>query len=691
MVKQRIVEALLVVAETDDDPRKAAACFELCICYLGDFGIPNLDPSNEEKALHWLGKAAKGGNKWARSIFLRLTKALRRDIPNDYPIRDWLFKCSSEGSRIAQETLKDFDSDAYLDALAQHCSKSFEDGNGDIPGMINMRFDQIINDNGDTKLHYAAAVGDCAEFDAYGMIQRIINNTNERGDTPLICASRAGHLEMTQKLINMGANGSICNNLGENGLHFLGSFQVKDVLEAGRLLCTAGADIYASATGFSGNIEYECRPLCGGLPALRAIALGHSNALETLLELESTLRERPSGSRIRSMFSSAVLLYDIRALFILKRHYEGTQAYRELVTAQWWRNGRLRNLAEICILGPVSANPGCGFDFPDKFWRYVNYGVEHFTCLDHSLRLIKALGFDFYNQELGAERNSLFFAIAEGKQEVVQWLLLSSMEGQSRDALRVFGKHLATQSQGQAPPLLTIDVANIKRKNLVDTDIYDDTTRDRGWLHNTTNSVLDQLMDPVPRARTQRVSNDNSSHISFSTDDSNSISESNDRSSDDDSRVLFNHDEGNSSAGVRIINGRDEMRQSRRNKHQNSKVESDVTNYTKKKGLVDAVIHSIRCGHRAILLDLLHYRKGYSLSRGKSKKVVVSIPNEEQDNLPTRGLSENFPGVSSVSHVGQLPAEREDFKHIEGDSALNYSLLFMSIIARSVHRDLYLA
>jgi hypothetical protein len=83
----------------------------------------------------------------------------------------------------------------------------------------------------------------------------------------------------------------------------------------------------------------------------------------------------------------------------------------------------------------------------------------------------------------------------------------------------------------------------------------------------------------------------------------------------------------------------------------------EEANLTKKQGLVNAVVCAIRCGHRGILADLLRNWSGYAVLTGDLR--VTDVTPEPGENL-------------------------------EADT-IHYSLLFLSAIARSVHRDLYLA
>lgn len=90
-----------------------------------------------------------------------------------------------------------------------------------------------LDSDQDSALHVVATSGDgeqyvqCAEM-IHGRARHLLGATNNRGDTPLHCAARAGHHAMVCRLISLAAheggaaNGRILstrNKLGETALH----------------------------------------------------------------------------------------------------------------------------------------------------------------------------------------------------------------------------------------------------------------------------------------------------------------------------------------------------------------------------------------------------------------------------------------------------------------------------------------
>jgi hypothetical protein len=647
VIKQHIVRALETVADSHDDPRMAEACFELCVCYLGEFGIPILEESNQEKGMRWLLKAARLGNISGRSVYMRISQALQMPIPEDVPILDWLHESATLGSRLALETLRTFNPTAYSTAVDIWRSKS-----AFLHGYIENPESQLstiaIRSTEFAALFLAASTGSPKMFDAEKerFSVNVINCQDDAGDTLIICASKNGRLSMIKHLADAGADGNICNHANENPLHFIGAFDEEDIPEASRVLYATGASPLTSAVGYTGKLSLDSRPLGKGFPALRAIAFNQPAALEFLLRGDSKQLDRPSGSYVRAMLSIAVLLYDVQMIQILRKHYGTTRAFQELGAAKFWRNRRLRNIAELCIMGPVSANPNWGYDLPDRFWRYINYGADHTRCLDETFEFLGNSGFDFRQTICESERNALFFAIKEGKRDAARWLMdYDPQQNLEHEHLyEVFGKknQLGT---GKIPPLFTVDTNYIR-----------DSMK---WAKETKSQDLNF------QAATDMV-------LDYSS------------SGDIEDR---------SSTSTRALRRRDRVHTV---VHQ-ARPHPNITDHTKKEGMVDAVRRAIRCGHRGIFLDLILQWKGNALQRGKEHSVFICAPG--RGNLctaettfrdePMEDLTCYFPGASSRYRVTDAPHAK--CACFEADCTLNYSLLYMTTIVRSVHRDSYFA
>lgn len=71
------------------------------------------------------------------------------------------------------------------------------------------------DEDGDTKLHFAAAYGQQSNLLKYLKISCNINNENKLGWTPLMQACRNGHLSCATSLIQFGADVSYTNKFGK--------------------------------------------------------------------------------------------------------------------------------------------------------------------------------------------------------------------------------------------------------------------------------------------------------------------------------------------------------------------------------------------------------------------------------------------------------------------------------------------
>jgi hypothetical protein len=717
VIKQHILRALEKVARDDHDPRKMAACFELSVCYLGDFGVSVLDTSNTDRGFKWLLEAARQGSMWARSISLRISQTLDFPIPENDAVGDWLFESASSGSRIALESLKLEDTlsyirakDAYLtqwlgleDALSRQVNSKAKDTTGFDPFLV-------------------VALDDWERFEAGRHANDLfdINSRNKLGDTLLIHAAKAGRFNMVKHLIESDADGRICNSANENALHFLGSFDEQDMVAAGELLCDAGANMLTKATGYTGESTYERMPVGNGIPALRAIALDQPRVLEFFLR-----RRRPTGSSLRLMFSTAVLLYNVKILEVLKDHYGDVREFKELYKSKWWRNGKLRNIGEICILGPVSANPLCGFDLPDKFWRFINYGVRHTQCLDETLDFLNQLGFDFCHKRCGQERNALFFAVKEGRRDAARWLMEYDPEFQDyrpHDYKR-FGKATA-KARGSAPPLVSKDSKHVAERVTRSMSL---AYQQEDPMYRALDVVLNYVGDPTGWSRTHQRSTELESDVDESSDSDEAQSETYELYVDDMGEVTIEpcssgeetepeSDSEDETSPIRPFGKRQAhgifrdgftatddgyitrgiLRDGRRKKPRTEQWDRTVVDLRnsstiRKSPLVDVVIHAIRCGYRGIFQDLLTLWGGHALCKGQGFDLFICTEHRTPIRRGYNDISYMFSGSADKYHVTFRENTPKDCRGFETDGTLNYALLYMTTIARSVHRDIIFA
>lgn len=106
------------------------------------------------------------------------------------------------------------------------------------------------NERGDRILHVAASCGQTEAIEA--LLDRFdpldVNQLNDQGETPLLCACRAGQAGTVLWLVSHGALASVAAGNGESPLHWLISFNDDEVESVGPALIKAGADATARTT-----------------------------------------------------------------------------------------------------------------------------------------------------------------------------------------------------------------------------------------------------------------------------------------------------------------------------------------------------------------------------------------------------------------------------------------------------------
>jgi hypothetical protein len=170
------------------------------------------------------------------------------------------------GSRIAHSKWKELDETTYRRFL-EYFRLDFWVGVYTIPDVWRVNF-QTSEDNQDKRaflarthpdkvaagdhgclpLHCAAKTGSVQGAKCLiSVCEMSVNSTNDRSETPLFLACRSGHVAVVKYLFSMGADAGICNIFGENGLHWLGSFESQHVGDLVASLYRHGEKIDATA------------------------------------------------------------------------------------------------------------------------------------------------------------------------------------------------------------------------------------------------------------------------------------------------------------------------------------------------------------------------------------------------------------------------------------------------------------
>lgn len=258
-------------------------CFILASFYINGYGT---DLNHDEAALLML-HAARWGHNIAKAYAYRMCRAMKETFLADDQMISNLWDMALEGSRMALQDLADvapgnfFNAKRILrDGLSGTGAYFFEPGTKLLHGFsfaqwmatfdneqvlvqnfsrLNRIADYRINKRGDGILHMAASCGKCsaikALLDSYSGLN--VNHVNDQGETPLLCACRAGQTETVRLLLERGADVSIATPSKESPLHWLVSFDDADIEDVAGTLIARGADVRLRTTK---NIAYSRFP-----------------------------------------------------------------------------------------------------------------------------------------------------------------------------------------------------------------------------------------------------------------------------------------------------------------------------------------------------------------------------------------------------------------------------------------------
>ncbi|KAK3897528.1 hypothetical protein C8A05DRAFT_19731, partial [Staphylotrichum tortipilum] len=690
-----IEDALQRVAESPQDTRRAAAWAELAVCHASritrhsgsEFGGDRWRTSTTTSLLN----AAELGDAWARAVALRVSEALGQLPPERYDVQGWLFDAASKGSSIALESLVGVNRRDATEALRTY-RQTFCGNHGRLYDsveptpefMVNPGL--LVNSRQDTVLHWIASVGNLSILQALApslLNNPLVNARNEQGDTPLLCATRAGHFDLIRMFLDLGADANLANVLFENPLHFLTCLGGPDVPQAARLLVDAGADPSAEATGYSGNTYLDPRPRGRSCPSLRAIFANDAHALDTLITLTvhslsvSAAHEAIPLATQRILLAWALRLHHPDILEVLERHFGRTRLLNSLGQTYIWNNGRRYSLPELCIIGGVSASPASGFDISEPMFRIINHGRNYIQNLETSLGFLARHEPAIFAQPCGKARNALFFAIREGRADAVRFLAsllpwtdsLISKKKQLQymlDAARREGgaRSIISGPRSSQETLVRLTPTEDSVDAAAD-DGYEDPDEDSDL--NTGSEVTEDACPHCPVRYDYR-------HRVYQKPGAKTA-------------VPYHHDlhgppvDSDPTAGGRLP--------------------SRPTNYRQMEGVVDAVLMAILYDRRSVLRVLLAGEAKVTLQRGDHFPCFVGSEVEQAahyNDITVRAMAKSHDASNLVSYfpvqvwrscvlVGNANAgASESFNGI-----IRYPVMYMTAIAMSIHRDAQLA
>ncbi|EEU43812.1 uncharacterized protein NECHADRAFT_73995 [Fusarium vanettenii 77-13-4] len=247
--------------------------FLLTALYINGYGV-NKDTSS---ATNWLFLAWGVKHPLATAYGYRIGRAIGVTFGKLDGVIGSLKRMALRGSRTALEDLAMVSKDDYeetrktiRDSLAGTGANHFFQTEmlygfthgmwvktfGNIPVLLEnfSRLDRIAdyttNKRGDRILHVAASCGQTEAIEA--LLDRFptleVNQLNGQGETPLLCACRAGQTDTVLWLTSHGAKASVAARNGESPLHWLISFDDEEVKRVGPALIQAGADANVKTT-----------------------------------------------------------------------------------------------------------------------------------------------------------------------------------------------------------------------------------------------------------------------------------------------------------------------------------------------------------------------------------------------------------------------------------------------------------
>ncbi|ERF69389.1 hypothetical protein EPUS_05934 [Endocarpon pusillum Z07020] len=258
-------------------------CFMLASFYINGYGAD----VNYDEAVRLILHAARWGHDIAKAYGYRICRAIKEEFLADDQMISNIWHMALEGSRMASQDLADVAPGNYSelrtilrDGLAGTGARFFEPGTSLLHGFSyrqwmntfddqqalveNLsRLDRIaeyrINKRGDRILHIAASCGKCNAIETLldTLSALDVNHVNDQGETPLLCACRAGQTEVVHLLLGRGADASIATPSKESPLHWLVSFEDADIEIVGGTLIASGADIRLRTTN---SIAYSQFP-----------------------------------------------------------------------------------------------------------------------------------------------------------------------------------------------------------------------------------------------------------------------------------------------------------------------------------------------------------------------------------------------------------------------------------------------
>ncbi|KAK4442439.1 serine threonine kinase [Podospora aff. communis PSN243] len=424
---------------TEEAKRRTEAAWQYALFQLRTV---QLDPRSEAtitQALQILLQAADGGHVNAGAIVGHLYHCFGRQFPRSPRTElHWLIQGVCGGSGTAKRRLHSLNPRFHAEAMDQLRGKYAGVGI-ETPSQYYDRGEwhdddlywQVVAhiEAGEEKV-VSQIVLLSATANRIGLLRKLIdedlvnvNCVNEWSESPLLCACRSGHRDITLLLLDHGADPCTASGEGLTPLHFLSSFDGEHIPEICARLVNAGASTEArSRTGHKYRRMFDSTfGITDGTTLTWAVVANSAIATQTLIEhgadpFDLDGLELPYSDTFGSMTHVSPVWYastqhQYYLLEILLRNIEKAKAERFINT---YRRG----------FG--SANAGAENDFPIIQWcvayaghgigtRMLLHGKDHEHAFKQTLRILL---------DHGANTSGLLdIAVSKGQPFVIEHLL----------------------------------------------------------------------------------------------------------------------------------------------------------------------------------------------------------------------------------------------------------------------------
>lgn len=417
---------LQVMASKSLDMSDPRHLFLSVVCYMNGYGVS----PDVVKALQALRQAAALKHVQARAYLYRVHAACGEFDVQGADLTAYLFEYAIAGARLVMQDLrKAGTTDRYEQALSllhesggvgacyYNLEKMFQGmtpytllRRGHLKGIFerNPRIvAQVINRRRDTLLHLAGACGyheAVHELVEHQMIG--VNEKNLHGETTLLCACRAGQVQVVHYLLaEGGANASIAANNGESVLHWVLSFQdnvqalAEDMVRQGASVdtCTTVAVCHSS---FPGTMDVDFQ--MPGTPLAWAAHHGRADIVRTLLSLGADPKFEYEPGTIHTPINIAAHFHQAECLEIM---LEWLDQHQTLVL--------YTPLHHVAV------------EAADKFSMIIRNGENYLEALHSTLDLLKHKSAKTSMTLIfgGPGNTLLHFAVMIHAEEVVHYML----------------------------------------------------------------------------------------------------------------------------------------------------------------------------------------------------------------------------------------------------------------------------